>query len=281
MPPVKRSTTLQLRDYLRSVEPRQRELLYRYLRTGRRFKELEQEHIEKFTELGLKILETRNRTRKKPYEARLSEAERKVVGDQARHLVELLYPKANSFQKKLLIGKLVLKTGLVKAEHVSEIVKDADFIFAFRVGRLFYDATKPEPRKQAEEKQKRKSKVKERHIYIRPIAGTQYGRKIILSRGWMNEPYERTTPFHEMVHIMTGASEYKVLVADYYYSLRHGITNVKQLRNGAGDKHKEAQRAILKATEFINLGHIEGTPKADDELRKFLKPPNINSGELL
>lgn len=270
MPRVKRPLKLQLRDYLKTVNPKQRELLYRYLRTGRRFKELEQEHIEKFSELGLKILEAGNRTRKKPYEARLSEAERKVVEIQARHLVKLLYPKANRLQEKLLIEKLVKNTNLVSANDVNELIREGHIIGGFSVGRLFYDATKP---RQAHGK---KSKGKKRRIYAGAIAGTQYTNKIILNPGWMKDPYDRTTPFHEMVHIVTGASEYKVLVADYYYSLRHGIMEITTLKKRVS-KSIGRQKAMQKAIQLFNLANREGPGKADEELRKFIKPPDIKT----
>ena len=236
--------------------PNQWEKFKHYLRTGEKPKGLRHQTISEFSEIGLDHKETINRARRKPYKAEVSREQSAEIKKQVTDLITLLMPSANPGKRAKLIENLLKKFSLIKRKHVEDFLEDREYDGFFRSGRMYSHALTP------------KAKIPKKRKKTPNMSGFA-DHKIVLENSFMRSRYGLTTAFHEAAHVLIGTDEYKVHLADFYYSLKRGIMDVSYLKNHFVEE-KSGKVARKRAIELYETGRREGWRKANSMLRNEL-----------
>ena len=265
--PQHKSTGSQpIKSFIRKRSPAQWRKLKVWLRTGEAPPGLRRDTITAFARLGIKYKEEASQRLRRPYHGQFSEKEQTEIRRQMKDLVELIMPRETD--KAALVKGLCQVINPIQRKHVLAEIKQMEggepgAADIFKVSRMYLDALDPANR----------AKAKRKGLKRRWLGFSDKG-KAFLTKNWTLKKYNRTLPFHEAMHLFVGLSEYKVSLAEFYYSLKTGIMNESYLKRYQLIA-PQARMARKRAIALFQHGKAKGWQHADKQLRKEVLPDGL------
>ncbi|MCR4369351.1 MAG: hypothetical protein NUV67_05595 [archaeon] len=226
-----------------------------WARTGKS-RGLTEHTLNELSKKGFDYKEQENRRMRKPYSPKFTPEEVREVRRQLTDLVRLLYPRLGKDAVKRNADALLEKTGKIqRASFEQWIEENRSPKSLFDSGRMYLEALDPKQKKIGKKRGLEDSDV-----------GYHDG-NLVLSKNWMNTNYERTAVFHEAAHALIGNDERRVILAEFYYSLKRGVMTPDYLRRYPL-AWKDAIAVREHALALYKLGKTRGWKVADARLRK-------------